>query len=212
MNIKEAGAILWKYMHLAHKLRQVDAMLVMGSSDIGVAQRASEVFHAGYVRGVVCTGGLWKVTWDMLETTEAELFAAYMIEHDVPKDAIVLEPESTNSGDNILFWMRVLQESWYTTDTIIIVTKPYMQRRAYATAKAIFPDHEFLVTSQVASFDTYVVSWVSQEQIINLLVGDFQRIVDYPKKWFQIEQIRTDKQQEAFDYLVKAGYTKYLLK
>lgn len=164
------------------------------------------------VRGVVCTGWLGKVTSILNQVTEAEVFASYMINNDVPKEAILLETQSTNSGDNITFWMHLLQQSWYVTNTVIIVTKPYMERRAYATAKALFPDTEFLIASQAVSFENYHVPWVSQDQIINLLVGDFQRIVEYPKKWFQIEQVYTNREVAAFDSLVQAGFTNYLLK
>ena len=212
MNTNEAISILRDYMHLWHELRPCDAMLVMWSSDIGVANHATELFNAWYTRGIVCTWWLGKVTTEMMKITEAELFAAYMIEHGVPKETIILETQSTNSGDNITFWIQLLQQSWYATDTIIIVTKPYMERRAYATAKALFPETEFLIASQTVSFENYHVPWVSQDQIINLLVGDFQRIVEYPKKWFQIEQPYTDTEIFAFDCLVKAGFTNYLLK
>lgn len=198
-------------MRLWHELRVCDAMLVMGSSDIGVANHATELFHSWYTRSIVCTWWFWKVTTDLLQTTEAELFSEYMMEHGVPKDALILETQSTNSGDNITFWMHLLQQSWYETKTVIIATKPYMERRAYATAKALFPNTEFLIASQAVSFENYHVPWVSQDQIINLLVGDFQRIVEYPKKWFQIEQVYSDSEINAFHYLVEAGFTKYLL-
>lgn len=211
MDTNEAIAILRDYMHLWHELRHCDAILVMWSSDIGVAQRATELFHAWYARGIVCTWWLGKVTSDTFKMSESELFAEYMIDHGVPKDALILEMQSTNSGDNIKFWMHLLQQSWYEINTIIIVTKPYMERRAYATAKALFPNTEFLIASQTVSFETYHVPWVSQDQIINLLVGDFQRIVEYPKKWFQIEQAYSDREINAFDCLLKAGFSKYLL-
>lgn len=46
MNTNEAISLLRNYMHLWHELRQVDAMLVMWSSDIGVVKHATGLFHA----------------------------------------------------------------------------------------------------------------------------------------------------------------------
>ena len=45
-----------------------------------------------------------------------------------------------------------------------------------------------------------------------MLVGDLQRIKEYPKKGFQIEQEISPEVWEAYEYLVGLGYTNYLIK
>ena len=44
------------------------------------------------------------------------------------------------------------------------------------------------------------------------MVGDLQRIQVYPEKGFQIFQEIPDEVLEAYQKLVKLGYTKHLLK
>jgi hypothetical protein len=43
------------------------------------------------------------------------------------------------------------------------------------------------------------------------MVGDLQRIRLYPEKGFQIHQDIPDDVWDAYEELVKAGYTKYLI-
>jgi hypothetical protein len=44
------------------------------------------------------------------------------------------------------------------------------------------------------------------------MVGDLQRIREYPARGFQISQEIPDDVWEAYEKLVRAGYDKYLLK
>lgn len=44
------------------------------------------------------------------------------------------------------------------------------------------------------------------------MVGDLQRIKEYPAKGFQIEQEIPDEVWSAYETLVAAGYDKHLIK
>jgi hypothetical protein len=44
------------------------------------------------------------------------------------------------------------------------------------------------------------------------MVGDFQRILVYPKRGFQVEQIIPEMVMKSFEFLVKSGYSKHLIK
>jgi len=50
------------------------------------------------------------------------------------------------------------------------------------------------------------------EHWIHALVGDLQRIKEYPKQGFQIEQDMPDEVWAAYEYLVAEGYTNRLIK
>ncbi len=43
------------------------------------------------------------------------------------------------------------------------------------------------------------------------MVGDLQRIKEYPKKGFAVEQEIPDDVWGAYEQLVKVGYTKHLI-
>ena len=69
------------------------------------------------------------------------------------------------------------------------------------------------MSSPVMSYEDYMNSKdVSKEVFLNVMIGDFQRIKEYPKLGFQIEQEIPDNVWYSFQELVKLGYDKYLIK
>ncbi len=98
-------------------------------------------------------------------------------------------------------------------NSFILVQKPYMERRTFATFKKQWPDKtaEIVVTSPSMSYEEYTSSKiVDKDTAINIMVGDMQRIREYPKLGFQIEQEIPISVWEAFEYLVSMGYNKRL--
>ncbi len=70
---------------------------------------------------------------------------------------------------------------------------------------------DFTVTSYPDSYETFPNEKISKENLINVMVGDLQRIKEYPKKGFAVEQEIPDDVWGAYEQLVKAGYTKHLI-
>jgi hypothetical protein len=69
-----------------------------------------------------------------------------------------------------------------------------------------------MVTSPQISFEQYPNNILGKEEIIHTMVGDLQRIIEYPKLGFQIEQEVPPLVLEALEQLVADGYTDHLLK
>ncbi|MEK6845571.1 MAG: YdcF family protein, partial [Nanoarchaeota archaeon] len=86
------------------------------------------------------------------------------------------------------------------------------ERRTYATIKSYWPDKTVIVTSPPIDFEDYPNKDVSKDDVINIMVGDLQRIKIYPEKGFQIFQEIPKEVWEAYEKLVRLGYTKHLLK
>ena len=94
----------------------------------------------------------------------------------------------------------------------LLVQKPYMERRSYATFKKHWPEKKVLITSPQIPFDQYPTEEIPLEHVINIMVGDLQRIKIYPKKGFQIFQDIPGDVWRAYESLVQLGYTKHLVK
>ena len=75
-----------------------------------MAERGAELFLQGYAPFVIFSGGLGKQTKYMWTMSEAELFADVAIKMGVPSEKIIIENKSTNTGENVLFTKKVLQE------------------------------------------------------------------------------------------------------
>ena len=201
---------LWEYHHLNHTLEKSDCIFVLGSHDLRVADRGAELYLEGWAPVLIFSGGLGNVTKGIWTETEAEKFANIAMKRGVPQDAIIIENRSTNTGENILFTQQLLKERNIEPQTFIVVQKPYMERRSYATFKKHLPDKKLLVTSPQIPFEDYPTEEISLEKVINIMVGDLQRIKIYPAKGFQIPQNIPDDVWEAYEQLVALGFNKHL--
>ena len=204
--------LLWDYHLLYHPLAKADCILALGSHDLRVADRTAELYLQGWAPLVIMSGGLGNFTQDMWTEKEADRFAAIAISKGVPADKILIENQSTNTGENILFTQRLLKEKGLDLSSFIVVQKPYMERRSYATFKKHWPDKELLVTSPQISFTCYPNDEIPLERVINIMVGDLQRIKLYPAKGFQIHQDIPGEVWDACERLVALGFDKHLVR
>lgn len=202
---------LWDYHHMNHPLEQSQCILALGSHDLRVADRAAELYLQGWAPLVVFSGGLGNLTQNMWTEPEADQFARIAREKGVPADAILIENRSTNTGENIQFTRQLLADNDLDIDTFIVVQKPYMERRSYATFKKNWPEKRLIVTSPQLSFEAYPTAEISLEQVIHIMVGDLQRIRLYPAKGFQIEQPIPAEIWAAYERLVQLGFDKHLV-
>ena len=136
-------------------------------------------------------------------------------ERGVPSDRILVENASTNTGENVQFTRRLLAERGLDPASFIVVQKPYMERRSFATFRRFWPEKDVIVTSPQVSFDEYLRSYsngtLSADDVISIMVGDLQRIRLYPRKGFQIAQDIPDDVWHAYESLVAAGYDTHLI-
>jgi len=203
--------ILWDYHHVNEGLEKSDCILVLGSHDTRVAERGAELFLEGWAPLLIFSGGLGRLTDGVWEETEADKFAAIAIDKGVPEQAILIENRSTNTGENIIFTRALLKEKNFNPRSFIVVQKPYMERRSYATFKKNWPDKKLIVTSPQISFEEYPTDDIPLERVINIMVGDLQRIKVYAEKGFQVyQEIPTDV-WDAYEQLVKIGFNKQLI-
>jgi uncharacterized SAM-binding protein YcdF (DUF218 family) len=213
--IRALAKKIWDYHHLDHQLAPADTILVLCSHDKAVAARGAELFLAGWAPLLIFAGGLGAITRHLWHEPEADQFARIAVEMGVPPDRILVENRSTNTGENILFTKQLLAERRLDLRKFLVVQKPYMERRSYATFRRVWPEKELLVTSPQVSMDTYLNEYshdtLSADDVISIMVGDLQRLQLYPAKGFQIHQEIPEDVMLAYDELVKAGYDKYLI-
>ena len=210
--INVLGRKLWDYHHMNHKLEKADCIMVLGSYDLRVAERGTELYLKGWAPLLVFSGGLGKQTKYMWKEAEADLFADIARSKGVPESAILIENKSTNTGENVLFTKQLLEKKGLNPQRFILVQKPYMERRSYATFKKNWPEKEAIVTSPQLSFEDYPSGDITFEKMMNSMVGDLQRIKVYPEKGFQIPQEIPADVWEAWEQLVKEGFDKDVMK
>ena len=206
---------IWTYHQMNHQLSKADAILVLCSHDKLVAERGAELFLEGWSPLLIFSGGLGAITKAMWSEPEADQFAEVALRMGVPAEKILIENRSTNTGENILFTKNLLAEAGLDPRTFILVQKPYMERRSYATFRKLWPEKDLVVTSPRATFDEYLDKYsnreLSADDVISIMVGDLQRIKLYPERGFQIFQEIPQDVWAAYEELIKAGYSRHLI-
>jgi uncharacterized SAM-binding protein YcdF (DUF218 family) len=210
-DLHRAALAVWNYHRLAQSLAPADLIFVLGSHDLRVAERAAELYLAKFAPRVVLSGGFGALTraW---EKPEAELFAEVLRSRSVPDSVMILESRSTNTGENVRFTRQLLAERGMKIQSLIAVQKPYMERRTFATLRAQWPEVAVQVTSPQLDFNAYCAGSISRDSVINIMVGDLQRIIEYPQRGFMIPQEVPTEVQRALETLIAAGYTQHLIK
>jgi len=211
MTEAQAIQVIWDYHFMGHQLTPADIIWALGSHDLRVADRAAKLWHSGLAPVIVMSGGLGNFTEGVFHEPEADLFAMRAIELGVPADAILIENKSTNTGENVTFTQDLLASKGITVNSAIAVQKPYMERRTFATIRAQWPDINVQVTSPRLDFYNYCTNEIPEQTVISIMVGDLQRIIEYPKKGFMIHQEVPSSVTDAMELLIKAGYNSHLL-
>lgn len=211
MSEKDLNAkIIWDYMLMHQELKPQDAIFVLGSNDTRVAEYAADLFLKNYGQYLIFAGGYGKMT--LFTQPEAEVFATIAREKGVPFEKIIVENKSSNTGENILFVRKLLQEKGLNLKSFVLVQKPYMERRTWATFKKQWPEARGIVTSPNISYEEYANNPRYKDRWIDVMVGDFQRIKEYSAKGFQIPQEIPGNVLQAYEKLLELGYDKYLIR
>lgn len=202
---------IWEYHRMRHELRRCDVAIGLGSHDLGVAGAAAELYHAGWFPLIVFSGATSPTTAARFPRGEAVHYREHALELGVPDEAILLEPHATNTGQNITLSRKVLADAGIRPGSVLLISKPYMERRAYATARKVWPEVEVVCASEPLGLDDYVSSIDDPKLVIDMLVGDLQRVIEYPKLGYAIEQAVPGEVHDAYRALLRAGFDSRLL-
>ncbi|MFF1820564.1 YdcF family protein [Kribbella sp. NPDC058245] len=200
--------LIWDYHQMKHVLRPSDIGIGLGSHDLGVATYAAHLFHQGLFPTLVFTGANSPSTTAYFPRGEAIHYRDHAIELGVPASSILIEPRATNTGQNIAFTRDLL--AGRAVKSVLLISKPYMERRAFATCQKQWPEVLASCASDPIDLITYIDTIGDANLVLNMLVGDLQRIITYPARGFATEQNVSADVRHAYNRLIDAGYTSRL--
>lgn len=203
--------LLWDFLLMRHRPKPCSAAIVLGSHDLGVATRAAELYLAGMVPVLVFSGSNSRTTAARFPRGEAAHYREHALALGVPDAAILVEPRATNTGENITYARAVLADAGLRPESVLLVSKPYAERRSYATARRLWPETEIVCASQEISLDDYVKGIGDTHLVVDMLVGDLQRIAEYPRLGFTVEQPIPRRVHAAYAALRDAGFVGRLI-
>jgi uncharacterized SAM-binding protein YcdF (DUF218 family) len=203
---------IWDYHQMRHQVRPCSAAIGLGSHDLGVAACAADLYHAGLFPVLVFSGATSPTTAARFPRGEAVHFAEHAMQLGVPQTAIIIEPRAANTGQNIAYSRQALAEAGIAVESVLLISKPYMERRAFATAGKAWPEVEAVCASEPLSFDDYLKSIGDEKLVIDMLVGDLQRVIEYPALGFAVAQDVPGNAEVAYRRLLDAGFSSRLLR
>lgn len=213
--VLRSAEIVWNYLRLEQAPRESDVMLVACSHDLRVADHAAKLFRDGWAPLVLFSGGIAHQD-DLLNTgwnrPEADVFADRFIASGLPDSVVLRERKAQNTGENIRFSGEILKRSGVEVNKVLIVQKPYMERRVWATARAQCPEWDITVSSMAIDFCEYPDPdhGIFLDDVIHIMIGDLQRIRDYPALGYQVAQDIPELVIGAWQYLVNRGFVRHL--
>jgi len=209
---EELARVLWNYHRVVGELAPVDAIIGLGSYDLRVARWCAGLLRRGLAPVLVFTGAHGNWTHGRWPKSEAEVFADEAVASGAPRERLLLEPRATNIGENLRFTKALLAERGHGASRVIVVTKPQTLRRVTASA-AVFWSEAMLITScPDHDFAEQPTAEHSLDDLINEMVGDVQRMIEYPRIGYQASQETPPEVFAAYEELKARGYTRHLLK
>ncbi|MDA7866928.1 YdcF family protein [Verrucomicrobia bacterium] len=207
----DLALILWRYHNVRVDPKQSDIILGLGSYDIRVADHCAALYLAGIAGRVVFTGASGNWTQELWDAPEAEVFSRRAVNQGVPQDAILKECEATNIAENLKLTQRLLAARSLNIEAVTIVTKPNTLRRVSACLAVQWPSVDAFLTAPPMTLEEQITPQRSLPDLINEMVGDFQRILIYPTMGYAIPQKNPKEVRDAFYTLVERGYVAHLM-
>lgn len=202
---------LWRFHRIDDDLRPVDVAIGLGSHDPGVAVYTAELWKRGLFPLIVFTGANAPTTVERFPRGEAVHYREIALERGVPDNVIMVEPKATHTGENIDFVRDLLEQHGVKVRSVLITCRPYQQRRARATARKRWPGVDILCSGAQQSLDAYVTSIADPDRVVNMLVGDTQRLDLYAQAGESAAETIPQPVEAAYQRLVAAGYTERLI-
>jgi uncharacterized SAM-binding protein YcdF (DUF218 family) len=155
---------------------------------------------------IIFSGGRTPTTRDRFPRGEAVHFREHAVALGVPASAVLVDPDATNTGANIRNSRALLAAAGHRPASVLLICKPYAERRSHATAGKLWPEVEVVCSSTPLDFDRYVESIGDERLVIGMMVGELQRIIAYPARGFTVPQHVPDEVRAAGARLRTAGF------
>ncbi len=126
-----------EYLFCADELSPADLIILFGGKRRERAERAAELYKAGWAPRILITGG------DKRETgvCEAEQQKAWCVEMGVPAEQIAVECQSTNTLENVRMSIAEVEKQigWAKISNVILISAPHHLRRVKQSVAHYIP-------------------------------------------------------------------------
>lgn len=198
---------LWDYLAASRSHAPCDAVVVCCSYDLRVCDYACNLIQQGVAPLLILSGKTGNWTRHLWSRPEAHVYRERALQNGVAADAILMEEQATNFGENIAFVRRLAP----ALQRVTFVTKPNSVLRVRLTVPIQWPDVTAFVDAPPLRFPEEVSNVVGILGVIDEMVGDVDRIRKYPALGYQTPHDLPAEILESWHYLKEAGFKNHLL-
>lgn len=167
-----------KFIFVEDEIEKSDVILIPGSSQYQLMERAVELYNKGLAKYIIPSGGSNKKLIDY--DTEWEYLKTVGLELGVPEKVILKEDKAENTFENARFSWELIQKLNIHIKNVILVCKAYHSRRALLTYKSIFPkDMNFYVSPVIDERKVSKNNWYLDNKKIHLVMSEVVKIGRY---------------------------------
>jgi uncharacterized SAM-binding protein YcdF (DUF218 family) len=167
-------------------IKPADLLFVFGTRE-DVAHRVDEacrLWREGFFRWSIVSGGVTPGS----NLSECQIIKASMVERGIPPDRILEEHRATNTGENVIFSLPVLDAALGLTNirSVICLGNTWTGRRYAMTLHRHWPEVEKMLVT-VDSFDMPLTLWHTNPQFRSRVLAEWDKIEPYKAKGFIAE-------------------------
>ncbi|MDX2191317.1 MAG: YdcF family protein [Bacteroidota bacterium] len=180
------------FLCVRDELQLADVIIGFGHFDPKIPQTCAELFQKGFATYIIFTGGVGAGSTGISQP-EALFFKDKLLQKipGFPIEKLILETDSTNTGENIRNTKEVLNNIKpplsFGKDfkKVILVANAYRQLRVCYTFKMYYPDIQIINYPPQTSYNQEKQLFESvNESLDDHINGELLRIQTYPSKGF----------------------------
>lgn len=177
----DTRAAIARFLFIQDPPEAVDLAFVLGSPTISSLTPALSLYKSGLTPKILISGNGPTTTG----APEWQLYRDHALASGIPPEALLIEPEAGNTRENMVFGADLIDRmiGWQNIGAVAICAKAYHLRRAFMTARKIFPHQVRLIALPAAGpGDITAADWWATPQGRNRILEELGRISDYSLK------------------------------
>jgi len=192
----EAVKILLDFLCLKDQLKKSEAIFILGGSSLNPVKKAAQLYQNKISDKIFFTSYGGTFTNQDWKEGEAKMYYKTLRTLGVADKNIFWEEATANTLDEAKYAISFMKKCGVDPKTVILVSRPVHQRRAFATFKKQNPGVSFIniPADEKLSID---------KKLIERLIGEMQRLEKYAEKGDLEPQPLSHKLHSAWERLRK---------
>ncbi len=197
---------IFRYLYIKDEPRPADLIVGFGHFDMEIPRLCGRLYESGFASCILFTGGIGAGTAD-LNQPEGQAFRDALRQEfpGIPDKHVLVESQSTNTSENVLFSEEVLrlEDEGFCFEkgirTVLAVASPYRQRRVMLTLGRLYPDVRVVNVPPVSTLEEQRALFDTKgQELVPMLAGEVERLVRYAKLGYIREEKLPPHIEEAY--------------